>query len=83
VRERRRTLKVRRKAEPRLSEYDMINRDTAALIDLVVDRQTLDRLYALGVIHPDDEPEDQAEALATALSRLSQVAVAHGLQIRI
>jgi hypothetical protein len=56
--------------------------DIAALIDLTVDRQTLNRLYALGLIRADDEPEEQAEALALALSTLSKIAVAHGIQVR-
>jgi hypothetical protein len=55
--------------------------DIAALVDLMVDRQTMARLYALGLIRADDEPEDQAEALALALSTLSKIAVAHGLRV--
>lgn len=54
----------------------------AALIRVVIDRATLDRLYKLGLIRADDDLEEQAEALATALSRLSQEALAHGVQIR-
>ena len=58
-----------------------MNPGTAAFIDLIVDQETLDRLYSLGLIRADDEPEDQAEALAEALSKLSQAAVAHGIHL--
>jgi hypothetical protein len=54
----------------------------AAMIRLEVDRETLGRLYQLGLIRADDAPEAQAEDLASALSRLSQEAMAYGIQIR-
>jgi hypothetical protein len=55
--------------------------DIAALIDLAIDRATMSRLYMLGLLSVDDEAEDQAEALAEALSTLSRIAVDHGIRV--
>lgn len=47
--------------------------NVAALVRVRIDHETLQRLYDLGIVRPDREPED----LATALPRLAQLVTDH------